>query len=248
MKPVVREFDARAAIPTTCGGDWTPLCEIDAAALQKSLYASHPKFYSWMLERKEIEENWVLHEYEKDSSEYSQTKKVHCKTSGGCNVATGGLYLCPAVLLGIREVATTISSRQKFCVVGSGSLVIEAWVLETTELDVVSFDLFVTEHQRRIAERLRAVYDSSRWTQVRELLRIVPSTCVVERLSSTQTFAGISIDCTGKKSRNCSRWKIQSCGFNRTTGSISKRIAHLLVARFSISVPRERKTAPVTRT
>ena len=50
---------------------------------------------------------------------------------------------------------------------GSGSLVIEAWVLETTELDVVSFDLFVTEHQRRIAERLRAVYDSSRWTQVR---------------------------------------------------------------------------------
>ena len=78
------------------------------------------------------------------------------------------LYLCPAVLLGIREVATTISSRQKFCAVGSGSLVIEAWVLETTtELDVVSFDLFVTEHQRRIAERLRAVYDSSRWTQVR---------------------------------------------------------------------------------
>ena len=57
MKPVVREFDARAAIPTTCGGDWMPLCEIDAAALQKSLYASHPKFYSWMFERKEIEEN-----------------------------------------------------------------------------------------------------------------------------------------------------------------------------------------------
>ena len=99
-----------------------------------------------------------------------------------------------------------------------------------------------------IAERLRAVYDSSRWTQVRGALRIVPSTCDAERLSSTQTFAGISINCTGKKSRNCSRWKIQSCGFNRTTGSISKRIAHLLVARFSISVPRERKTAPVTRT
>ena len=121
-----------------------------------------------MLERKEIEENWALHEYEKDSSEYSQTtRKVHCKESGSCNVATGGLYLCPAVLLGVREVAKTISSHQKFCVVGSGSLVIEAWILETTELEVVSFDLFVTEHQRRIAERLRVIYDSSRWTQVR---------------------------------------------------------------------------------
>ena len=121
-----------------------------------------------MLRRKEIEEEWSTHEYNIDKRKPKSTHsgRVRCKPNGHCDVATGGMYLCPPVLYGIKEILDTLRERQKFCVVGSGSLVLEAWTLETTNIDVVSFDTFDTEYQRRIADTIRSTYGESRWVQV----------------------------------------------------------------------------------
>lgn len=121
-----------------------------------------------MLRRKAIEEAWSTHEYNVDErkSKSVYSDRVHCKPSGRCDVASGGLYLCPPVVYGVREVLRRLDVGKKFCVVGSGSLVLEAWALETTSLDVVSFDLFNTEYQRLISETIRAMYDEARWLQV----------------------------------------------------------------------------------
>lgn len=141
-----------------------PLCELDAAKLKNTLYRSHPKFYKWMLQRKRIEERWSTYEYDKLSgSNTAHSDDVRC-INGHCNVATGGAYLCPHVLQGIEHVIRTL--KEPFCVVGSGSLSIEAWVLATSELDVVSFDLYNTEYQRRIAQTLFDSLGKARWTQV----------------------------------------------------------------------------------
>ena len=145
-----------------------PLCEIDGSPLQKTLYKSHPTFYDFMLRRKEIEEAWSAHEYnvDKRKSKSVYSDRVHCKPSGHCDVATGGLYLCPPVVYGVLEVLRRLDVGKKFCVVGSGSLVLEAWALDATNLDVISFDLFNTEYQRRISETIRTMYDETRWLQV----------------------------------------------------------------------------------
>ena len=132
---------------------------------------------------------------------------------------------------------------------GSGSLVNEAWVLETTtELDVVSFDLFVTEHQRRIAERLRAVYDSSRWTQVRGAFENSTEHVRCGAIVFDTNIRGHLNELHWKKIEELLTLENPVMWIQQNNWVDFKTYSHLLVARFSILVPRERKTAPVTRT
>lgn len=146
---------------TSC--EVVPLCILDASILQSTLYRSFPQFYDWMLQRKTIEEQLSGQEYRELGGSVNQEGEVHC-LQDHCNVATGGMYLCPHVLYGILAVLRNISGP--FCIVGSGSLTLEAWVLAVSNLDVVSFDLFDEKYQQMVAETIKMSFGKSRWTQI----------------------------------------------------------------------------------
>eukprot|EP01047_Picozoa_sp_COSAG01_P016888 COSAG01_NODE_879_length_12944_cov_9.811021_3_plen_592_part_00 len=146
----------------------------DGASLQNSLYRDPPTFYAAMLRRKAIEERWSTHEWEAATGSKAYPGiEAACAPSGDkygadvCNVATGGAYLCPPVLHLLREVLRQrVPSDGTFCVVGSGSMVLEAWALASRpNLRVVSFDLFNQEYKHRIAADIGHTFDSdsTRW-------------------------------------------------------------------------------------
>ena len=105
-----------------------PLHEVDAAPLQQTLYRDFPAFYRWMLQKKDIEEAFATLEYDRKFGHGEETKYARCE-NGFCNVASGGFYLCPPVLQGIRSV---VHVGGPVCVVGSGSFATESWLLHTT--------------------------------------------------------------------------------------------------------------------
>ena len=142
--------------------DPTVVCNIsDAALLQHTLYREFPAFYQWMRQKKAIEEAFATLEYDRKFGRRQENEAVLCE-DGFCNVASGGIYLCPPVLQGLRSVVQHIGGP--VCVVGSGSFSTEAWLLHTTAVDVVTFDLLNSHYKIKLVESLRTTFPDRRWT------------------------------------------------------------------------------------
>lgn len=67
-----------------------------------------------------------------------------------CNVAIGGLYLSVPIYNFVYEIAKKLSPNSVACVVGSGSLKLEAMFLSLNNLRVETYNLFKSKYKKMI--------------------------------------------------------------------------------------------------
>ena len=134
----------------------------DANAEDTRFYSGKP-LHKLLQNITRIEETYATKEFFEVSSK-KDPDCVHKDNGIFCNVATGGLYLCPPIYRFVRDLALRLPHKSTACVVGTGSSKLEALLLSLpNNLEVETYDLFKSQYKHFIFDSIVALYGKNRW-------------------------------------------------------------------------------------